>query len=101
MAVRIMLEKNGAIKSAPVGFSWTTFFFGFFVPLFRGDFSWFLIMIITPVIVGMIAGPVAIVVGPIFSFIYNRSYVTKLFERGWQPADEKAAGILRIKGIIE
>ncbi len=33
-------------KESYVGFSWTTFFFGPFVPLFRGDFKWFFIMLV-------------------------------------------------------
>ena len=28
------------MKLAPVGYSWTNLFFGFFVPLFRGDWKW-------------------------------------------------------------
>lgn len=38
---------NAGVKQVKVGFSWTTFFFGFFVPLFRGDIKWFLIMLLT------------------------------------------------------
>ena len=36
MAIAI-LENNGLRKEVKLGFSWTTFFFGWFVPLFRGD----------------------------------------------------------------
>ncbi|WP_338970276.1 hypothetical protein KSU09_08405 [Fusobacterium nucleatum] len=46
MSVKIKLEKNGCIKNAYTGFSWTLFFFGFWVPLFRlklKDFFMFLI----------------------------------------------------------
>lgn len=45
MAIKVRLEKEGQLKNAFVGFSWTTFFFGFWVPLFRGklkDFAYFL-----------------------------------------------------------
>lgn len=42
MSVKIRLEKDGYQKNAFVGFSWTIFFFGFWVPLFRGRFKDFL-----------------------------------------------------------
>ena len=35
MSVKVKLEKNGYIKNGFTGFSWTTIFFGFWVPLFR------------------------------------------------------------------
>ncbi|MCY7008259.1 hypothetical protein PKF05_07105 [Fusobacterium simiae] len=46
MSVKIKLEKNGYVKNGFTGFSWTTMFFGFWVPLFRlklKDFLMFLI----------------------------------------------------------
>ena len=42
MAVKVKLEKDGFKKDAYVGFSWTTFFFGFWVPSFRLDLKGFL-----------------------------------------------------------
>ena len=35
MSVKIQLEKNGELIDGFTGFSWTTFFFGFWVPAFR------------------------------------------------------------------
>ena len=35
MSVKIQLEKNGEVIDGFTGFSWTTFFFGFWVPAFR------------------------------------------------------------------
>ena len=37
MAIQINLEKNGYKKKTFLGFSYTTFFFNFLVPFFRGD----------------------------------------------------------------
>ena len=43
MSVKVKLEKNGYIKNGVTGFSWTTIFFGFLVPLFRLKLKDFLI----------------------------------------------------------
>lgn len=93
MAISVNLEKNGMIRQAPVGFSWTTLFFGFLVPLFRGDWVWFIIMLL----IGMLSLGV---INFILCFLYNKIYVTKLIENGWVPADAYSAEILRSKGII-
>lgn len=45
MAVKVKLEKDGFKKDAYVGFSWTTFFFGFWVPSFRLDLKGFLVFL--------------------------------------------------------
>ena len=48
--VTIEDKKNNIIKEAPVGFSWTVLFFGGFVPLVRGDWGWFFIMLIAGIV---------------------------------------------------
>jgi len=70
-------SKNGAIKEAPVGFSWTTFFVSAFVPLFRGDWTWALIMLIASFITLGLAGI-------LFAFIYNRLYIEGLLKQGYE-----------------
>lgn len=54
MAIKVRLEKEGQLKNAFVGFSWTTFFFGFWVPLFRGklkDFAYFFMFFLCKIII--------------------------------------------------
>ena len=93
MAQMIVLEKNGIQKKSFVGFSWTTFFFGFFVPLIRGDIKWFLIMLILSFLSFGLAQF-------ILCFLYNKFYTVNLLEKGYSPADEFSRLILKIKGII-
>ena len=58
MSVKIQLEKNGEVIDAFTGFSWTTFFFGFWVPAFRknskGFGLFFLFFIIKVIIIYML-----------------------------------------------
>ena len=54
MAIKVRLEKEGQLKNAFVGFSWTTFFFGFWVPLLRGklkDFAYFFMFFLCKIII--------------------------------------------------
>jgi hypothetical protein len=79
-------------KECPVGFSWTTLFFSFFVPIFRGDLKWLIIMIIADVITAGIAWLA-------FPFFYNKKYIEDLIEKGYIPSTRKDADILTSIGI--
>jgi len=68
---------TGEIKQAPVGFSWTVLFFGFFPPLFRGDWKWAVIMFILAMITFGLSGLV-------FMFIYNKLYIKDLIGSGFK-----------------
>lgn len=75
---RIMTnEQTGQTKTVKIGFSWTTFFFGACVPLLRGDFKWFFIMILLAFITLGISWFVV-------PFIYNGKYIDTLFEKGYK-----------------
>ena len=53
MAIKIKLEKDGRVINGFVGFSWTLYFFGFWVPAFRErgkDFGLFFLFFIIKVI---------------------------------------------------
>ncbi|PID05884.1 MULTISPECIES: hypothetical protein [unclassified Sporosarcina] len=91
----------GLTKSVKVGFSWTTFFFGFFPALFRGDLKWAAIMFILALAAGSFTlGLGAWIPGLVFSFIYNKIYIKDLIERGYRPTDEHAESALRENQII-
>ena len=83
----------GLIKECKIGFSWTTFFFGFFVPLFRGDFKYFLIMIILAFITSGLCWLV-------FPFFYNKWYIKDLLSKGFYPATKDDYAILIAKGFL-
>lgn len=93
MAVEINLQKGDMVKKGFLGFSWTTFFFGFFVPLFRGDWLWLVIMII----LGVVSCGIANI---ILAFLYNKFYTSKLLENVWEPADDFSRNMLISKGIL-
>ncbi|WP_231626483.1 HrgC protein [Helicobacter pylori] len=93
VATTINLKKDNLIKKGFVGFSWTTLFFNFFVPIIRGDVKGAVIMLIAA---SFTFGLFNIVL----AFIYNKQYTTRLLESGYEPADEYSRGMLRTKGII-
>lgn len=79
MALKTRILKNprtGEIKKAPKGFSWTTLFFGVFVPLIRGDFKWAIIMFLSALLTVGLSWLV-------FPFIYNRLYYNDLISKGF------------------
>lgn len=100
--MRIRLQNDaGMVKEAKLGFSWTTFFFGLFPALFRGDLKWAAIMFIVTLLVGIVTSGLGTwIPGIIFSFIYNKIYVKELLEKGYHPADEFSRNALISNGII-
>ena len=97
----VTLTKSGLKKQVKVGFSWTTFFFGLFVPLIRGDLKWAAIMFALSVLAGALSlGIGSFFVGIIFSFVYNKVYIKDLIERGWQPNNDEARDILQGRDIL-
>lgn len=75
----------GKTKEIKIGFSWSTFFFGVFVPLFRGDWKWFLIVIgidLALTITGLIFIMPLLMLG--LAFFYNRLYAKDLYNKGYR-----------------
>jgi len=78
MAKRVSLihPQTGLLKSGFYGFSWTFLFFGWFVPLFRGELLIALLhFTITVITIGLWQ--------IIFAFLYNKQYTSRLLEKGY------------------
>jgi hypothetical protein len=93
MRINLRQQSTGLVKQAKVGFSWTTFFFGFFPAIFRGDWKWALIM----TVIAFISCGLSWLV---FPFIYNKLYIRDLLGKGYRASDEGSTSILKAKGII-
>ena len=73
----MLRNEYGVTKTVKSGFSWTYFFFGALVPLFRGDWKWFLISLVASILTVGLAHFV-------FMFKYNEWYVNDLLEKGYE-----------------
>ena len=94
--MKALLQNSGGVtKNVKVGFSWTTFFFGFFPALFRGDLKWAVIMLVVEAVLGSFTlGIGAWISGVVFAFVYNKIYIKELIEKGYSPANEEARTLL-------
>lgn len=100
MKVNLTNETTHQFKQTKVGFSWTTFFFGFWPALFRGDWKWFLIQLAVEIVMGVWSfGIGSGVVGIIFSFFYNKLYINDLIAKGYKPSDKSSSDALLAKGF--
>ena len=78
MATKIFIKhkESGLIKKGYYGFSWTYLFFGWFVPLFRAELGvGALHLLFTIFSFGLWQ--------LIFSFLYNKQYMTRMLTKGW------------------
>jgi hypothetical protein len=87
MATKIALKhkQSGVTKLGYYGFSWTTFFFGFFPALFRGDFLTFIGGFVVSTIIGILTlGMGLLFINLVWAFMYNKYYTRKLLEGGYE-----------------
>jgi hypothetical protein len=84
MARTVMLvnPNSGLTKKGRYGYSWTYLFFGWWVPLFRGEIGIALLHLIATVCTFGIWQIV-------FSFMYNRQYMTRLLDAGYKLHDDE------------
>jgi len=70
------------MKTGLYGFSWTYFFFGWFVPLFRGELGvGALHLLFSIVTLGLWQ--------LVLCFLYNKQYMTRMLTSGWELAGNK------------
>ena len=92
MRINLRNENTGATRQRKLGFSWTTFFFGFWPAIFRADWKWGLIQFALGIVTLGLSGLV-------FMFIYNKLHIKDLLTNGFIPSDEFSTRALQNKGI--
>lgn len=88
-AKRVMMKNmsTGQIKTGFYGFSWTYLFFGWFVPLFRGELGVAALhLLFTLVTFGLWQ--------LIVCFLYNRQYTQRLIAAGFRIVDENSVAMI-------
>ncbi|MCZ0717403.1 DUF2628 domain-containing protein [Aerococcus kribbianus] len=77
------------LKLVKAGFSWTTFFFGFFVPLFRRDWKWALIIAVVQYALASIldSDSLSLAINVVLALFYNKVYINDLMNKGYQGVD--------------
>lgn len=115
MATIIRLEKDGYMKDAFVGYSYTTAFFNAFVPAARQDLKTFLFMggiylfnsfisnfyriyvqrnLIQYKYGGLISF-IGLIISWVIAFFYNKYYTQKMLADGWKPLkDDEYSNVL-------
>ncbi|MDA0362341.1 MAG: hypothetical protein O3A45_04995, partial [Proteobacteria bacterium] len=94
--INLKHSDSGLNRSGFIGYSWTYFFFGFFVPIFRGEIGIGLMHLVFSIItLGLFH--------LIMPFLYNKQHTTRLLTGGWKLNDSHDRNALaRLKiGISE
>lgn len=92
MTIRLK-QDSGYTISVPTGFSFTTLFFGGFVPLLRGDLKYLFIMLFLAFLTWGLSWIV-------FPFCYNSLWIKNKLAQGFKPADEVSKEYLQKKRWI-
>lgn len=84
-----LVNKDGARKTAPEGFSFTVLFFGVFVPLYRGDLKIFFLYLLASFILGALGGELFVTILDVgMAMKYNEIYLDSLLEEGYTIVDQ-------------
>ncbi len=94
MKVRLKNQVTGQLIETKAGFSWTTFFWGAIVCLFRGPYwKGFFLQIVASMLTCGISNLV-------FPFFINKMNINDLLEKGYVPCTDEDAMVLVSKGIV-
>ena len=93
MKISLINNVTREIREVPVGYSWTTLFFGFFPALFRSDYKWAFIQFVAEAITGGLAQI-------FFSFTYNKYHINELINKGFVPLTERDREIIIDRNIV-
>lgn len=81
-SVLIKHQQSGLVRKGYVGYCWTYFFFGWLVPIFRGEIGvGVLHLLLTSVSLGLFQ--------LVMPFLYNRQFMTRQLTSGWQLSDDE------------
>ena len=92
-----LINKDNKTKTCKVGFSWTSLFFIYLVPLFRLDFKNFALQILlySACIVIVPLSPILVTIVYIgIAIYYNNLYIKYLVNKGYMPYSDKDALLL-------
>ena len=92
--IRLKHNESGLTKIGCYGFSWTYLFFGFFVPMFRGELGVGALHIVFALFSFGISNI-------IFAFIYNKQYLRRQLECGWVLAGDESQNNIILGSISE
>jgi hypothetical protein len=99
-SVQMKHKQSGIIKNGYYGFSWTSFFFGGFPALFRGDVAYGLGILVAGLLVAVFsAGLLWFGLGFVWAFIYNKNYTHRLLQSGYE-FNDSAEVIAEAKQVL-
>lgn len=82
-----------------VGFSWTMFFFGALVPIFKADWIGALAMMLINIVVSYLTNGVGLwLIDAIIACFYNKNCIERMLQKGWEPSTQKDADALHNAG---
>lgn len=100
MNINLKNDNTMRTKQTKLGYSWTFFFFGWFVPLIRGDWKWFCITFIATIALAYFTfGLGSLIIQIVFAGFYNKLYIKDLLDSGFNAADEFSDKAIKGAGL--